>query len=255
MSNGKLNNSEITRAIKDAMYKINSVDCSARMFEPFTYKLDLNDALAQTAIYTDLFKDDIKEDIKEESDEWIWITGYKGTDKDMKCMNDYQYELGKQFNMPEGEPIVDCHSGFHLCKNLNDVFGHYRIGYGRRYFEVTALVRKKDVEAYDTGPFKRRDKLAAKSIVFTRELSIDEILEDTDAAEWSSEFKQMAIEQSIQIAKTAVLAKHLTELGYSAAFSEYIADEGDDAYEAAVRVASQKELSMDMKVLAIMKVI
>lgn len=252
MSNGKITNSEFSKAVKDAMDKINSVDCRARMFEPFTYKLDLNDAWAQTAIYTGLFKDDIKE----ESDEWIWITGYKGTDKDMKCKNDYQYELGKQFNMPEGERIVDCRSGFHLCKNLNDVFRYYSIGYGQRYFEVTALVRKKDVEEYGKADlYMKRDKLAAKSIVFTRELSIDEILEDTDAAEWSSEFKKMAIEHSIQDAQEALWTKNLTEIGYSTGFSMYITKIGKHAYDAAVHVATQPDLSMDMKVLAIMKVI
>ena len=46
-------------------------------------------------------------------EEWIWVTGYKGTDKDMKC-RDYQYELGKQHDMPEGTDITMCYSGFHF---------------------------------------------------------------------------------------------------------------------------------------------
>lgn len=203
----------------------------------------------------------------EEPEEWIWVTGYKATESDMKC-RDYQYELGKLHNMPDDTKIVDCQTGFHLCKELSDVFKFYSVGNNHRYFEVQALVRKKDAEEYGvenkapdnayyyyaTYP-RTRNKLAAKSIVFTRELTVDEILKDTEAAHWAPEFKQMAIDQSIRIAQEAVWAKELTELGYSAAFSEYIADRGEDAYETAVQVASQPGLSMDMKVLAIIRAI
>jgi hypothetical protein len=203
----------------------------------------------------------------EEPEEWIWVTGYKATESDMKC-RDYQYELGKLHSMPDDTKIVDCQTGFHLCKELSDVFKFYSVGNNHRYFEVQALVRKKDAEEYGvenkapdnayyyyaTYP-RTRNKLAAKSIVFTRELTVDEILKDTEAAHWAPEFKQMAIEKSIYIAKQAIWAKELSGLGYSAAFSEFIADEGEDAYETAVRVASQPGLSMDMKVLAIVRAI
>ena len=40
-------------------------------------------------------------------DEWIWVDGYKGTDEDMKC-HDFQYELNKQFDMPEDVKIKSC---------------------------------------------------------------------------------------------------------------------------------------------------
>lgn len=38
-------------------------------------------------------------------EKWIWVDGYKGTDKDMKCRG-YQYEFGKQFDIPEGEVAI-----------------------------------------------------------------------------------------------------------------------------------------------------
>ena len=63
------------------------------------------------------------------AEEWVWVTGYKGTDRDMKCRN-YQYEMGKLHQMPEDEVIVDCASGFHLCLNMNDVAKYYEIGNG-----------------------------------------------------------------------------------------------------------------------------
>ena len=199
------------------------------------------------------------------AEEWVWVTGYKGTDKDMKC-RDYQYEMGKLHAMPEDEPIVDCASGFHLCLKLKDVFNYYEIGSGRRFFEVQALVRKKDFDEYGkrdstcggNGLFifyfndnPVRDKLAAKSIVFTRELTVDEILKDTEAANWDDEYKQMAIGKGVVRARCAIEAKELATLGYSEAFAQYIA--ANDKYKAAKKVASQKDLSMDMKVLCILR--
>lgn len=69
----------------------------------------------------------------EPKEEWIWVESYKGTDKDMKC-RDYQYELGVQYDMPEGQTIKECESGFHLCLSLKDVYGYYDISDGHRFF-------------------------------------------------------------------------------------------------------------------------
>ena len=77
-------------------------------------------------------KDNVKADNKDEmngandspvetKDEWIWVEGYKGTDKNM-CCRDYQYEIGKQFDMSDDEEIKECSSGFHYKEqvHLND---------------------------------------------------------------------------------------------------------------------------------------
>lgn len=207
--------------------------------------------------------------LEEPKEEWIWVTGYKGTEKDMKC-RDYQYEMGKLHTMPEDADIVDCKSGFHLCLNMGDVRRYYEVRDGRRYFEVQALVRKRDFDnygktetdsdnyrtqmkyyAYFSNGSNKRDKLAAKSIIFTRELGVDEILKGTTAENWPAEFKQMAISDNISDALHAMQAKELTGLGFSEAFSKYIARE--QGYEVAKEVASQKDLSMDMKVLCILR--
>lgn len=42
------------------------------------------------------------------------MTGYKGTDKDMRCQG-FQFELGRWYEMPEGD-LVLCSRGFHFCK-------------------------------------------------------------------------------------------------------------------------------------------
>lgn len=197
---------------------------------------------------------------EETPEEWIWITGYKGTEKDMKC-RDQQYELGKLCQMPEDAEIVDCSSGYHLCRDLDDVYNYYSIGDGRRYFEVQALVRKKDYEEYGIrkrdGLFTRtRDKLVSKAIVFTRELTVDEILQADETInqrtkDWTPEQKAEAIETSIGMVTMKIQAAHLVTLGYSEGFAQYIIEYGK--YDDAVKVASQISLSMDMKVLAILK--
>ena len=209
-----------------------------------------------------LYKIETEDEQKPEEtpEEWIWITGYKGTEKDMKC-RDQQYELGKLFQMPDDAKIVDCSSGYHLCRDLNDVYDYYTIGDGRRYFEVQALVRKTDYEEYgvpkrDGFFMNTRDKLVSKAIVFTRELTVDEILNADDkirdrTKDWTPEQKAEAIETTVGKVEMKIQAAHLATLGYSEAFAQYIVRE--DEYDAAVKVASQPDLSMDMKVLCILR--
>lgn len=196
-----------------------------------------------------------------EPEEWIWITGCKGTNSDMTC-RDYQYELGKLYKMPDDAVIEECKSGFHLCKELKHVYDYYEIGNGRRFFEVQAQVRKTDFERYGETKlnydsfsgfyFGGGNKLVAKSIVFTREMTADEVfeqLDDTDAKSWTTEQKEEAMQTDIPTVRKKVRISNLVELGYSEAFSTYIVEDGE--YDAAMQVGSQKDLSMDMKVLAI----
>ena len=219
-----------------------------------------------------LIKDDITQEevmnatktIKEE--EWIWVKGFKGTDKNMRCQ-DYQYELGKQFDLDEDvEPVV-CSKGFHFCKSLENVFRHYKIGDGHRFFEVEALVRKSDLDPkkknyakyanvawspYHTSS-RYDDKYAAKSIRFIRELTVDEVFEVTSYEEvrgWAEEQKKRAMETSIAAVRAEVREFELCAAGYSPAFSKYIA--GDTGrYKTAIAMASLPDMSMDVKVLAI----
>lgn len=190
-------------------------------------------------------------------DKWVWVDGYKGTDKNMQGHGNYQFEIGKRYDMPLDTEIRDCHSGFHLSLNMKDVFNHYPIGKGNRYFKVRALVRERDlneygkktVNTYRFGP-RKRDKLASQSIQFIQELTVDEVLQDTEYADWSDEYKKIAMEDNPHKVKELVMADELVELGYSKAFATYVVKKG--RYETAKIVASQPELSMDMKALMIM---
>lgn len=194
----------------------------------------------------------------ESEEEWIWVEGYKGTDKDMKCLN-YQYELGVQYDMPEDEPIQECKNGFHLCLSLVDVWDYYCVGGGNRFFKVEALVRKTDKdnyrEAFRRGndwytPNTYKNKLVAKSIIFTSELTYDEILKDTDAQNLPEDYKKIALESSIQNAVNQYTINILVEDGYSLPFAAYMAKTGK--FDIAHAFGSQKDLSMDMKVLGIL---
>ena len=73
-----------------------------------------------------------KKENKEEK-EWIWVEGYKGTDKDMKC-RDFQFEIGKEYSVLKDEEPVMCEKGFHLCLKLSDVFTYYDICNNNRFF-------------------------------------------------------------------------------------------------------------------------
>lgn len=204
------------------------------------------------------------------AEEWIWVDGYKATDKDMKC-RDYQYTLGEQHDMPDDAEIKECESGFHLCKVLEDVFGYYDIIDGHRFFKVRALVRKSDYErlgcktkeyteylvnphSYFFSGVRYYDKMAARSIIFERELTPDEILcNRIDVNAWTEDAKRRALIVGIDLAYKHRQADELVELGYSQTFALLIINAGYDKYETAKAVASQPDLSMDMKCWMIFK--
>lgn len=205
------------------------------------------------------------------ADEWIWVEGYKGTDMNMVCRN-YQFEIGKQFDIPDDIEIADCKTGFHLCRDLKDVFGYYNIGDGHRFFRVRALVRRKDYENYGKeyegdaglqsyiyrlsfGP-NLRDKLAAKSIQFLYELTPEEVFAPLCAGHdeyksWDADDKKLAMKHGIEYVRHMSEVITLVELGYSEAFAQYLVE--NKKYNIARAVGSQKDLSMDMKVLMILK--
>ena len=183
-----------------------------------------------------------KEKEEKNEGEWIWVTGYKGTDKDMKCRG-IQFNLNEKYDMPEGEDVVTCKSGFHFCKSLRDVFRYYDIGDGNRFFEVSALIRKSDWESSN-------NKFAAKSIIFTSECTINEIFRNTDIEEgWTTEDKEYALEHGLKNARKRMTVDKLVGFGFSRPFADLIMQ--NDKGDIALAVGSQPDLSMDMKVYVI----
>ena len=223
--------------------------------DAFTYTIqqDIYKALASSPTVT----------LKTESahtpeDTWVWVTGYKGLDKDMKAHGDFQYETGKQYVMNDGEDVKACHSGFHMCLNLEHVYNYRGIGSGNRYFECKALVRESDLEKYGTFEFGYYvpsiiDKLAGKAIELTRELTTDEILAHVEGIEeWSESVKEVAINKSLNEAKKEIKVITMTKMGYVEPLARYIVNHCDGSgYDLAVVLDAQTDISMDTKVNAI----
>jgi len=113
--------------------------------------------------------------------EWEEVEGYKATDENMMCQ-DFQYELGKIFSIPE-EEVNLCSSGFHMCQELKDIFNFYNLSPENRFFKVRATI-KKEYTVYSEnrreirgsgGFFYVHDKDVAKEITFLEELPIEKI--------------------------------------------------------------------------------
>ena len=205
-------------------------------------------------------KEEIKEEINVETgeiEEWIWIDGFKGTNSEMKC-RDYQFRIGETFTVSDEKEVKLCEHGFHLCATLKDVFRYYPIGDNNRFFKVKALVRKEDYDVlrrdYSMAVFAAyppipKDKIAAKSIIFIEELSVDEILKNRVPKEWTDEQKSLAIRIGIEGVEELINVEKLVSIGYSETFARYCFE--NDFTDVALSVGSQEGLSMDMKVWAI----
>ncbi len=66
------------------------------------------------------------------------MKGYKAFNTGWKC-RDFQYEIGKTYELPEGQELKMCECGFHFCKNPIDVFGYYEMKDDVLIAEVEAL--------------------------------------------------------------------------------------------------------------------
>ena len=224
-----------TKDIEDAMKQLKTIDYATNSYYAYPYGMSVNAAFEDKGV-----------------EEWIWVTGYKATNKDMKC-RDYQYELGKQHDMPADATISMCHSGFHFCDKLNKTFNYYAVQDGNRYFEVKALVRRWKKDNYFTIE-QSDDKMVAKSIILTRELSIDEIfnaIKDNSIKNWTTEQKELARQTNINNAKNTIKISNMVELGYSEAFATYVVNKSDYAYDFACTMANTPGVSMDVKILTI----
>lgn len=211
------------------------------------------------AINFDEDEDEAMKRIEEEKNEWIWVEGYKGTTKEMKCRG-FQFELGKEYT-EEGK-IVECENGFHLCLKLKDVFSYYELGEKTRYFKVKALVRKKDAEMYGTVDYwsnKVYDKLVAKSIVFISEVETKELYDAIrEKVEGLKDAPDRYIEMCINGLGTEAIVEYRKDVlindGYSEAFAMYMVTHCKNSqYDRAHALASLDGLSMDVKVMMIFK--
>ena len=66
------------------------------------------------------------------------MKGYKAFHSGWKC-RDFQYEIGKTYELPEGQELKICECGFHFCANPIDVFGYYQFSDDTLIAEIEAL--------------------------------------------------------------------------------------------------------------------
>ena len=66
------------------------------------------------------------------------MEGYKAFNAGWVCI-DFQYEIGKTYELPEGQKLKMCECGFHFCKNPIDVFGYYPMNDNVLIAKVEAL--------------------------------------------------------------------------------------------------------------------
>ncbi len=99
------------------------------------------------------------------------ITTYKGFDKDLKC-RDFQYEVGKEYELPKGETVEICRRGFHACKSPLEVLDYYFMdGHAN-------LSRFCEVE--QSGEFSKKDnstKVASSKIKIKKEITFTDLIE------------------------------------------------------------------------------
>ncbi|HBF0262831.1 TPA: hypothetical protein KNK40_003161 [Clostridioides difficile] len=177
----------------------------------------------------------IDSEMKKNSEEWIWIEGYKGTDRDMKCRN-FQHELNKTYSVEEihrgNINIYDY--GFHLCLDLKDVFRCYNLNLSNRFFKVKALVRREDKYKYEMEQSfssirpGAKYSIGAKEIILFRELTFEELKQDiqdkfpkiNNELEWNL-IKKLGIYKYYN----KIFINKMKEIGYSDIFSQVLFDE------------------------------
>ena len=107
------------------------------------------------------------------------ITAYKGFDKDLKCRG-FQYEIGKEYELSNGEPVSVCSNGFHACESPLEVLDYYFMdGHAN-------LPRFCEVE--QSGEFSKElesTKVASSKIKIKKEITFSDLIELS--VEWLKE--------------------------------------------------------------------
>ena len=211
---------------------------------------------------------DVKEAPKTIPAEWIWVEGYKGTDKNMTCQNNFQFTLGETYTLVE--PIEMCANGFHFSPTLEQTFLHYSaFGRGNRFFKVKALINKNQMvtetwrpyysntySSFETRIRKMKltdDKLVAKSIILLEEVSIDEIIkaqkgEDCLLLQKSDKFKENLRTGDLSYALRKEYEDIINNLDcYSDAFKEYVQTLYDDKVIRKIALLGQEKINHETR--------
>lgn len=172
-------------------------------------------------------QEQLKENKEKKKIEYIWVDGYKGMSKDMKCI-DFQYDFGKTYIKEQSIPEY-C---FYFSRNLRDVFNCCPYDFPNRVFKVHCLVSKEDYEQnghFSFGVFI--NNLIAKEIKIISEIPKEELFpivkKDYIMLESLDEFI------SITNYRTFILHKFVVKLSrfYSESFAIVLFEEILDKYK------------------------
>jgi hypothetical protein len=92
------------------------------------------------------------------------VIGYKSFDPNWKC-RDFQYEVGKTYELPEGQFPVLCETGFHFCRIPK---------YCDTYYDPKCQPKHALIHAWDVVDDKYGTKSVCWQIKIVREITSDE---------------------------------------------------------------------------------
>ena len=98
------------------------------------------------------------------------ITAYKGFNKDLTC-NGFQYEIGKEYEMPEDEVQI-CQAGFHACESPLEVLDYYFMDDNCDMARFAEVEQSGKISMEDDGS----TKMASSKIRIKAELKFSELV-------------------------------------------------------------------------------
>lgn len=189
----------------------------------------------------------------------IWVDGFKGTDKNMKC-RDFQYELGKEFTY-DGKLDL-CSSGFHACSDLNNVFDYYKLDGENRFFRIKAFVPENYNENFNktiwngSNLYTMDTKFVASKIKFISECTYDDfknyISWKYPMIENEEECKHL---KNYGIFSMNKFIKKMINFGYSESFAMIISNESNDYRYILnyVQAFEDEDISKDLRIYMLIK--
>ena len=255
------------------------------------YEYPTGEKLNDCSLHNTINSDDVDNAPTKLTEDWQWVDGYKCTDMDMKCMNGFQYELNKQYDIDNGETIATCENGFHFCKEIAHLFVHK--GFPEiRFFKCKGLVdvNSSDYKTYGVEKVVKEEessyysyfspskytsieiKYVAKSIILTEEIDVKDTFDSfrnyiSLACRYGFRINRFMIHnideylgyykfKSLDLYYSDKFVKFMTDLGYSEPFallfSKFTYD-NYDKFTAFVSALKIENLSKDMSVYLILE--
>ena len=161
------------------------------------------------------------------------LTGYKATDKDMKC-RDFKYKLGKEY---KEDSASLCRSGFHYCENPLDILNYYDLC-DSRFFKIEAKEVSPETNEQDS-------KRVAKRIKLKTELSLKDLI--TVSFDYINEKATIKSDEEDEVINDDGNYSQVATSGYSS----QVATSGDSSQVATSGDSSQVATSGDYSKVAI----